>query len=198
MRKMLIGAIMIMFSGVIAVGSGYSQDGSTSAVGLGDSITFMNHEAFWLDHGVPGATVEYSSSRLPELLPKDTEQVWLMAGINDLLQGKPADEIVKAMASLIDAIQQQDPGSCIFIQSILPTRKGNKVNEEINQVNSGYEQMADIKNNIFYIDLHSHFCESDGETALAEYIPDLHPNKAGDEYWNSLILQWIQENLQNN
>ncbi len=63
------------------------------------------------------AAVLLRIDRVNSLHPKT---VFLMAGVNDVLQGRSADQTAKTYADIIERIRKGSPQTIIYIESILP------------------------------------------------------------------------------
>lgn len=111
-------------------------DGPTTVM-LGDSLT---SGAQWSEllgtpvanRGMGGDTVGMVRARLASSVPPSTRRVFLMAGINDMIQ---ADSSPSAAARQTAAVVQALKGKTVYVQSVLYTRDP-AVNARVRTLNS--------------------------------------------------------------
>lgn len=103
---------------------------------------------------------------LDELLSKKQYgKIYIMLGINEI--GYDFDQTISKYKSLVDHIEEKQPGARIFVQANLHVTKRRSVsdsivnNEAINRFNTAVSEIADGKK-IFYMDVNSVFDDSEG------------------------------------
>ncbi len=133
---------------------------------FGDSITaggkwqrwFPNHKVINL--GVQGNSLEDMDERIDMLYSVKPEKVFIMGGINGITRVTIAPYVAR-YEKIINEIQENLPGSEIFIQSVLPisSEKGKQYNidnDAIRSFNLELERLAEDRG-CTYIDLYSQY-----------------------------------------
>lgn len=169
---------------------------------LGDSITkFEDWNVLFgvssiTNAGFPGNTTSNVISRIDGVLSAKPQKIFLMVGINDLLNGGEVDQVVKNYTELLNKIKEQSPSTLVYVQSVLPVNNGilkseTVNNQEISSLNGKLKLLSEERGNVF-IDLNSHFHGSN-EQMRSDYSWDgLHPNSHGYAVWRNLIVQYIR------
>ncbi|MDM9381573.1 GDSL-type esterase/lipase family protein [Chlorogloeopsis sp. ULAP01] len=168
---------------------------------LGDSIT---DEGEWIEllgnvniknRGISGDTIERILYRLSTILTSQPKQIFLMIGINDLINSrKSVTEILEKYQEILKEFQEKMPHTEIFIQSVLPVN--NKIylywqdNKNIINLNLGLQKLAQ-NFNYQYINLFSHLLDSENQLD-AKYTADgLHLNGHAYLVWKSVIEKYV-------
>lgn len=137
---------------------------------LGDSIT---DEGEWIEllsninvknRGISGDTTERVLHRLDTILAGKPKQIFLMVGINDLINTpKSVAQTLESYEKILNEFREKTPNTEIFIQSVLPVNNNVYLywqdNKEILKLNIGLRELA-TKFNFQYIDLFSHLLDS--------------------------------------
>jgi len=95
---------------------------------LGDSLTERGEWAEWLptervvNRGVAGELTDQIAERVPDLAALRPRVVFVLAGSNDLAQGRSLDQIETSYRSLLDALRDTLPDARIVVTSVPPTR----------------------------------------------------------------------------
>lgn len=167
---------------------------------LGDSIT-----ARWGTDNFPGEKVvncgigsdhiggwkyfgllDRLDSSVRALEPK---QVFLMIGVNDMLEnGPPMENMKAAYALLLDELQKAAPDAEIIVQSILPVRKEkfDYMENNIIELNKKIKRLAATRG-MRYIDLHSEF-EDENKDLKKELTNDgVHLTPEGYQLWLEIL-----------
>lgn len=76
------------------------------------------------NRGISGDITAGVIHRLAEITRRKPAKVFLMIGINDLGRGLTPDSVVKNILLINDYLQQESPGTKVFIESILPVNPG--------------------------------------------------------------------------
>jgi lysophospholipase L1-like esterase len=169
---------------------------------LGDSITALKdwNKLFGVSNitnaGISGNATDDVIARLSGVIITRPDKLFLMIGINDLLQGKEVDYIVKNYGIILDTIKLESPGTKIYVESVLPINndilKSTTASEqEILLLNEEIKKLAE-KNNLTYIDLYPLFASSDNKL-YRKYAGDgLHPSSVGYDVWKKATIQYIK------
>ncbi len=173
-----------------AVASG--QGNQRLSVLLGDSISLwfpserLPKHQLWLNQGISGDTTWNILSRLSVFANTRPDQIYVMAGINDLKLGALDVEVLSNLREIARRLRSMHPHAKIILQSILPTRLPGVTPKRIEQLN---QQMATIaqQEGAEYLDLFSQFVNQNGELS-SDYTTDgLHLNAQGYEVWQSRV-----------
>jgi len=112
----------------------------------------------------------------------NVDTLFLMIGYNDLLY-RTNDDII----SNLDLIISKLNANRIYIQSLLPvSSERSDLNDRIIDINK-HLKIISSKNNIMFIDLHTHF-KTNSNCIRPELTSDgIHPNYLGYKLWFSLV-----------
>lgn len=175
------------------------QDGEV--VWMGDSITDGGEwsELFsrkkTLNRGISADNTFGILFRLAEVTKRKPKKIFLLIGINDIARNIPDSVILRNYQKIVTGIQQQTPGSRLYIQSILPTNNNfsdfknhqNKI-AQIIAVNSALQKMCDGKK-IVYVDLYSHLTDGAGKLDTRYTNDGLHLTGEGYKKWKQVLLE---------
>jgi lysophospholipase L1-like esterase len=95
------------------------------------------------------------TERLCQITPHHPKVIFLMAGINDMVNDNPAINVATSVINLIEAIRQQSPTTKLFVESMLP------INESTGRWRTLAGRTDDIPLANMYIRA---YCESKGIT----------------------------------
>lgn len=184
---------------------GYSKpdaNADSKIVFLGDSITIREN---WnvlfgisdiYNAGIAGNTTDDVLARLDAVVSARPQKLFLMIGINDLLNGKDVDYVMRNYKTIISRIKTASPSTTIYMQSVLPVN--NKIlksetadSQEIITLNNEISTIADGKM-IFFIDLYPSFCGLDNQLYKQYTWDGLHPNSYGYAVWKQLVVQYVE------
>lgn len=151
------------------------------------------------NRGISGDTTYGVYDRISTLLKGHPKKIFLMIGINNVPQGESADTIANGIRKIIEKIKLESPVTKIYLQSVLP------VNPELNMFHghtSRWEIIPDINmaiksiaedEGIKYIDLYSHFVNSEGKMDLKYTNDGLHLLGQGYLLWRNIVKPYINE-----
>jgi lysophospholipase L1-like esterase len=180
------------------------------AVMLGDSISLWfpaQHLPGYriLNQGISGETSAGLLKRLYVFDPTQPEVIFVMIGINDLLRGKSAAEIVENQASVIADLKLSHPKAKIVVQSILPhateqvTWEGRDrllsiPNAQIKALN---QQLAAIakQQSVHFLNLYPLFANAQGNLKPELSSDGLHLSAKGYEIWGVALQVYGEEVL---
>ncbi len=164
----------------------------------GDSLTEfcpwreLLGDADIIGRGIGGDTVPGLLSRIDEVLRHQPRKLFLMIGINDLVYGKPAEDLLREYRVLIEHIKTSRPDTQLYVQSILPIDAARwglpvppNVDADIVRVN---EKLAEWAGDRFvYVDLYSRLVIK-GNRLDARYSSDgIHLSAAGYLKWRDAL-----------
>ncbi|PMB24482.1 GDSL-type esterase/lipase family protein [Fischerella thermalis] len=168
---------------------------------LGDSIT---DEGEWIEllsninvknRGISGDTTERVLYRLDSILSGKPKEIFLMLGINDLINTrKSVAQTLESYEKILHEFREKTLNTKIFIQSVLPVN--NKIdiywqdNNEILKLNTGLRELA-TKFNYQYIDLFSLLLDSENQLDSRYTKDGLHLNGEAYLVWKSVIEKYL-------
>lgn len=170
---------------------------------LGDSLTLWFPQELlpgrktWINQAISGENSSGLRQRLYILDQTDPETVFIMIGINDLIWGKPQDQLIGNAQEIVRYLRQSHPNTRIVVQSILPhggesaTWEGRDrllalPNEQIRSINQQLKQIAD-DNGAYYLDLYPLFANGENELRTDLTTDGLHLNWQGYIVWRTAI-----------
>jgi lysophospholipase L1-like esterase len=174
---------------------------------LGDSISLwfpselLPGRRTWLNQAISGEHSDMMLGRLDALDNADVESIFLMIGINDLIAGKPENQVAENLEQAVRYLKLQHPDATIVVQSILPhgaeraTWEGRDrllllPNDRIQAVNTALETMA-REQDVAYLDLYPLFADGSGLLRPDLTTDGLHLNEQGYLVWRTAIALLI-------
>ncbi|TVQ16204.1 MAG: G-D-S-L family lipolytic protein [Leptolyngbya sp. DLM2.Bin15] len=172
----------------------------------GDSISLwfppeiLPPEQQWLNQGISGETSSGLLARLYLFDDTRPDQIFVMIGINDLIQGIDADIVLKQHQAIIQDLKQQHPRAEIIVQSILPhagdqaTWEGRDrllriPNTVIREVNDQLQAIAE-QEKVEYLDLYPLFADPSGHLMPQLTTDGLHLSEQGYWVWRSALQSY--------
>jgi lysophospholipase L1-like esterase len=164
---------------------------------LGDSITAAGDWEVWFpdevihNRGKFGCTTENLIERIHELSEAKPDKVFVMIGVNDVLQNREVDEISLNHAEMLKSLQYQFPNAKLYVQSVLPVNTkmmndSRTLNVSIGQLNHRLELLCEERR-IHFINLFDQFV-ADGNELNPRYSFDgLHLSSEGYQLWKTAI-----------
>lgn len=133
--------------------------------------------------------------RVDMLYSVNPEKVFIMGGINGITK-VTVDPYVARYEKIINEIQDNLPGTEIYIQSVLPVsvEKGKQYNidnDTVRHFNTELERLA-VENGCVYIDLFSLY-EADGVMNPELTKDGIHLKEEAYLYWVETIKPYIEE-----
>ncbi len=116
------------------------------------------------------------------------KKIYIMLGVNELIEPSNKDAFIEKYKALIDTIKQTHPDAYIYIQSILPVSqkedaKGRLRNEYIYDFDTALEELAANKG-AYYLDVASALADENGFLPEHSSVDGIHLNQ---EYY----LKWL-------
>lgn len=167
-----------------------------SIVFLGDSLTDLCEWSYFLGNpravtrGVGGEKVDGILSRGIEIARCKPEKIFLMSGINDLLEGGSGAHVASSIRSFVQSIHKVSPDTIVCLQSILPVNASivrEVSNATITETNRALTALAD-GNQIVFVDLYHDFVDKTGNAVSSYYdCSGIHLTLKGYEVWRERI-----------
>ncbi len=182
-------------------GAAFGQDSPRGIVVLGDSLTHWGDwkslfpDAEITNCGMAGDTTEDVFARLGPAISSKPRKLFLLIGINDLLQTKGQAEVLNRYRAILKKIAKNSPATKVYVQSLLPVNTemftSSFSNEDLRDFSQKLQKIAEEKK-LEYIDLFPCFLK-DGQMDR-EYTSDgLHLSPAGYDRWKELIEKFVTE-----
>ncbi|QUW21304.1 hypothetical protein JSQ81_16060 [Sporosarcina sp. Marseille-Q4063] len=178
----------------------FKESEGKAIVFLGDSLTDNNEwaEAF-PDSNVGNQEIGDDTTsgvlyRLRETTNLKPSKIFIMIGINDLIDGVSRDVILNNYTSIIEEIRKDSPNTEVYIQSLLPTNSDmtyKKIDQDdILWLNDNLRKLASDHGHT-YINLYSLF--EDGNNKLDERwtIDGVHLNGSGYVEWEGALEDYL-------
>ena len=174
---------------------------SPNYVFLGDSLV-ANYDIFSFFPDLKLVNSGHGGDRTQDILDQMYERVYrynpsdviIELGTNDINDNHTPEEIAKNLIQIIEGIQEYNPGSNIYIESIYPSRESwgetdnNQRREDTNALIKEYCQT----HKAVYIDTYNALREEDSRKIKEEYVKDgLHLNDKGYEVVTKILLEAI-------
>ena len=171
---------------------------------LGDSLTLwfppqlLPGRRSWLNQAISGEQSQGLLNRLPLLDQNTPEVVFIMVGINDLIWGGAAPDLVNNIGACVKYLRTIHPQARIVVQSILPhggeaatwegrDRLATVSPQEIVAVNSQIRQVA-TETGATYLDLYPLFVNGEGYLRSDLTTDGLHLNQNGYLVWRTALV----------
>ena len=149
------------------------------------------------NRGINGDTTQGILNRLNKITQSKPQKIFIMIGINDLLNNIETTKILDNYQKIIANIKYNSPKTKIYIESILPmnfeidkTRRPI-ANQNISDFNNNLKNFAD-NSNIFYIDLYSKFLNSANQLDEKYTLDGIHLNGQGYLIWKNEITKYLK------
>jgi lysophospholipase L1-like esterase len=170
---------------------------------LGDSLTDSCEWSELLSNpkiknrGIMGDSTEGLLNRLNQIIQSKPQKIFIMIGINDLLNNIETTKILDNYQKIITTIRTDSPKTKIYIESVLPLNfeldktKRPINNQNISDFNNNLKNFSD-NSNIFYIDLYSKFLNLSGQLDQQYTFDGIHLNGKGYLIWKNEISKYIK------
>ncbi|NJK27864.1 MAG: hypothetical protein HC925_04100 [Coleofasciculaceae cyanobacterium SM2_3_26] len=139
---------------------------------------------FWLNQGISGDTTRGVLQRLSALAATRPNEIYVMAGINDIRLGRSDGEILSNLRAIARELKQQHPQARIYLQSILPTRYAAIAPSRLRYLNQNIAAIARQEGAIF-VDLSPQFASAGGVLTRELTTDGLHLSHLGYRVWQA-------------
>ncbi|NES83821.1 MAG: acylhydrolase [Moorea sp. SIO1G6] len=170
----------------------YGQGNNRLSMVVGDSLSLwlpaqgLPKYQLWLNQGISGENTSQILSRLSAFSQTRPDTIYVMAGINDLRQGKTDQVIVNNLRQITRQLRQNHPQAQLIIQSILPTRATAISNQRIRNLNQQIAQIAQ-QEGAAYLNLHKLFTDSKGQMQHNLTTDGIHLTPLGYQVWQEAL-----------
>jgi lysophospholipase L1-like esterase len=176
------------------------SDSSPLNILLGDSLTMwfpnslLPSGTLWLNQGISGDTTSGILTRLDIFAKNNLNNIYILAGINDLKRQVPVAEILKNHQKILDSLQHNYPNTKILVQSIFPTQLPSETlsfsipNSLIKELNQKLAQQVNDQGSI-YLDFHQRFTNTQGNLRSQLTTDGLHLSLEGYKVWQFALKQ---------
>ena len=176
---------------------------SEDIIFIGNSITDGGewYELFNNPHvknrGISGDTTQGVFDRLDAIIKGKPAKIFLMIGINNVPQNESADDIAAGIRRIVQKIKQVSPETQVYVQSLLPVTtyynmfQGHTSQwKRIPEINQKIQEITE-EEQVQYIDLFSHFVDSDGQMQKQYTNDGLHLLGKGYLLWKEIITPYL-------
>ncbi|NEO49508.1 MAG: acylhydrolase [Moorea sp. SIO4A3] len=170
----------------------YGQGNNRLSMVVGDSLSLwlpaqgLPNYQLWLNQGISGENTSQILSRLSAFYQTRPDTIYVMAGINDLRQGKTDQVILNNLRQITRQLRQNHPQAQLIIQSILPTRATAISNQRIRNLNQQIAQIAQ-QEGAAYLNLHKLFTDSKGQMQHNLTTDGIHLTPLGYQVWQEAL-----------
>ncbi|MBK1988115.1 G-D-S-L family lipolytic protein [Sphaerospermopsis aphanizomenoides BCCUSP55] len=170
------------------------QGANRLSILVGDSLSMwfpkekLPSGKLWLNQGISGDRSEGVLRRLSAFSITRPEVIYLMIGINDLLNGASDQTILVNHRRIISSLRQTHPKSQIMVQSILPVNRAQISNRRIRYLNSKIAVIAK-QEGAYYLNIHNWFTDLDGNLRSDLTTDGLHLSPQGYDVWRFALQQ---------
>lgn len=171
---------------------------------LGDSLT---DNCEWSEilgceniknRGISGDRTDGVLNRLDEILSFQARKIFIMIGINDLVQGKKIEKVIEDYKSILEKIQHSNPDTKLFIQSVLPINNQKAIdiqdlnlnNDKVVRTNEKLQEIAQ-EFSVQYIDLFPAFSDKNNQLDERYTTDGVHLNGQAYSVWRGIIEKYV-------
>jgi lysophospholipase L1-like esterase len=199
----LFCTVLIIFNGLTACGASGT---SKKIVFLGDSMikrgnwsTGFNNKTI-VNLGIGGNTTSDILHRLDQVKAQHPKKIFLMIGINDLIQQKDPKETLQNYSKILTTLKQNSPDAHIYAMSVLPlnwqihhrlrTTKHWVTLAQVNHLNDEIKRLCQEQSQVTFINLYPGLVQN-GELISSYSSDGLHLNQAGYKVWEKEIKRFV-------
>ncbi|NJO72141.1 MAG: G-D-S-L family lipolytic protein, partial [Oscillatoriales cyanobacterium RM1_1_9] len=179
------------------------QPSSHLAILAGDSLSLwfppelLPPKQIWLNQGISGETSTGLLKRLKLFDNTDPEVIFVMIGVNDLIRGIKANEVLSNYQKIIQELRWVHPETKIVVQSILPHSGASATwegrdrllaipNSDIQALNQELSKIAQ-REGVLYLNLYPLFADRAGNLRPEFSTDGLHLNDSGYLIWSASL-----------
>jgi lysophospholipase L1-like esterase len=166
---------------------------------LGDSLTELND---WTrsvragvtlqNRGISGDTSDGVLARLEEITASQPKAVFLMIGTNDLWSSNPPETTAANISKITDRIKARNPGTIIFVQTVLPMRVDYAPNDKARAINALLKKDSKRAPYIL-LDTYLRLADSKGALRGMFTTDGIHLNDKGYAVWSNLVTDTLRQ-----
>lgn len=170
---------------------------------IGDSMTenlrlYLPESDSVANMGIGGDFTDGLIKRIDNITRFNPRKLFLMIGINDIIEKVPLPEIQKNYSEIIKLVKRDCPDTEIYIQSTIPTyglkgniTSGRSINKRVGKLNDFLKILAK-KEKVIYIDLYAGFCNQKYELKPGLTSDGIHLNDKGYMLWLKYLEPYIK------
>lgn len=163
---------------------------SITEVGQWQDVTGMNNV---INRGISGDNSFGVFYRLDDILIQKPKKIFLLIGVNDIKRGTPIEVIARNYERIIRKVQQQNPKTQLYLQSVLPVTESvlasiydNIRNKRIIALNVLLKDLS-VKYNLPYVDLFNVFKDENGQLIRSLTTDGLHLQPEAYVLWATYL-----------
>jgi len=169
---------------------------------FGDSITAnftrnMPASDSIVNMGIGGDFTRGLIWRIDNVIHFQPDNLFIMVGINDLVEKVALSDVEANYEKIIDRIQAACPNTTIYVQSTLPTcrlkgtlNSSRTINIRVHSLNAFLEEMC-VKKNIHFINLYPYFADENDQLRAEYQLDGVHLSRAGNLVWVEHIKDYL-------
>lgn len=136
--------------------------------------------------------------RLDPIIEGQPRKLFLLAGVNDLADGRSPEDTAANIAAILDRFAEESPSTEIYLQSLLPVNhtygrfksyRDGALDEPIRRLNVLLEKLC-AERGIVFVNLYPHFSDEDGRMHARLTNDGLHLKGEGYLIWKSAIEKY--------
>lgn len=175
-----------------------------SIIFLGDSLTDSCEWSEILgcknikNRGISGDRTDGVLNRLDEVLSFQARKIFIMIGINDLVQGKKIEDVLKNYKSILEKLKQSNPDTKIFVQSVLPINNQKAIDIQDLNLNNGKvvkfnQKLQELAQefSVQYLDLFPTFADENNQLDERYTTDGVHLNGQAYSVWRGIIEKYV-------
>lgn len=175
---------------IVMLGNSLTENGKDWAERLGISNV--------VNRGIIGDNTVGMTERLCQITTHHPKAIFLMAGINNMVNDAPCIDVAQQVIGLIEAIRQQTPTTKLYVESLLPiNEKSGRWRTLTNRTNdipltNMYIRAYCESNDITFVDLFHQMTYPNSNVLREELSSDgLHITEAGYQIWQKEIKKQL-------
>ena len=149
-----------------------------------------------LNRGVNGECSDQIRARFArDVLDANPALVIIIAGVNDIYQGRPAEAVIEQLRAMYQAAA--DAGIRVVAGTILPFNTATPdQNSRMREVNAWIRRRAQEDANLTFVDTRGAVARRDNPDVLADSPDELHPSAEGYRQMGEALLTVLERLLQ--
>lgn len=173
---------------------------------LGDSLTQEAEWSEWFpqfnikNRGISGDTTSGLIDRLTPILVAKPQKLFLMIGINDLLnEHRSSAAVAQSYQHILSRFQNQTPATQVVVQSVLPINAnlcgkdlcGKQLRAEIEALNQVLQTIA-TQHGYTFLNLFPLFLDSHNQLSAEYTLDGIHLNGKGYRLWAQQLQIYLE------
>ena len=147
-----------------------------------------------INRGIGGDVTFGLLARLNDIIKRKPSKLFLLIGVNDLSRNTPDEVILDNIYNLVHIVHKSNPGTQIYVQSILPLNETFKNFPE--KYRGKLEHITTINNNLrkygeklhyTFVDINKEFADKESKMEARYSTDGLHLNASGYDHWVEIL-----------